>query len=325
MELPGRTYTSTNQYRYGYQGSEKDRELNTNTYTTFFREIDTRIVRWWSYDPKPNPSSSPYVAMGNNPIWYNDIMGDIIKGATKQDAKDAVSDIQSTLKGDKFSKVRELIKVGKDKKTLDKVNCKALNEALKGQKLNADEMSLVFGIVGTLNSKDEHEVSFVKNSDLLSADQEKIFLKGFPALLLDPIREKNNGIPFWLLSGGFTGSGATVPTDKGTYSLLISDVPDKGKTDYYNKDTKGYVSAPGGRPSTFAHEVFGHGRSLALGRITSQHIDAVQTENLVLRVMGFTNVQRDGTNHGDFSQIGKPSEIPAFMDIRQLFLGLMRF
>jgi len=78
MQMPGRTYTATNQYRYGYQGSEKDKELNTNTYNTFFREIDTRIGRWWSIDPKASAFESPYVIMRNNPIWFNDIRGDSI-------------------------------------------------------------------------------------------------------------------------------------------------------------------------------------------------------------------------------------------------------
>ncbi len=78
MQMPGRNYTSTNEYRYGYQGSEKDKELNTNTYTTLFRELDTRINRWWSRDPKAaaSPWSSPYVVNGNNPIIMIDPLGD---------------------------------------------------------------------------------------------------------------------------------------------------------------------------------------------------------------------------------------------------------
>jgi RHS repeat-associated protein len=78
MEMPGRTYVAGNGYRYGYQGSEKDKELNTNTYTTLFREDDTRINRWWSPDPKSSasPWSSPYVVNGNNPIIMIDPFGD---------------------------------------------------------------------------------------------------------------------------------------------------------------------------------------------------------------------------------------------------------
>ena len=76
--MPGRSYVAGTGYRYGYQGSEKDRELNTNTYTTLFREVDTRINRWWSNDPKSavSPWLSPYVSMSNNPIMLVDPLGD---------------------------------------------------------------------------------------------------------------------------------------------------------------------------------------------------------------------------------------------------------
>ncbi|NOQ72871.1 MAG: hypothetical protein GQ574_12750 [Crocinitomix sp.] len=65
-------------YRYGYQGSEKDDEIkgNGNSYTTYFRQLDPRIGRWLSIDPKATSWESPYVSMGNNPILYNDVLGD---------------------------------------------------------------------------------------------------------------------------------------------------------------------------------------------------------------------------------------------------------
>ena len=78
--LPGR-YTGGNLYRYGYQGSEKDDEIANIEgahYTTHFRELDARLNRWWSRDPKSaaSPWSSPYVVNGNNPIIMIDPMGD---------------------------------------------------------------------------------------------------------------------------------------------------------------------------------------------------------------------------------------------------------
>jgi hypothetical protein len=44
MQMPGREF-SQEEYRYGYQGSEKDNELagEGNMYTTHFRALDTRI------------------------------------------------------------------------------------------------------------------------------------------------------------------------------------------------------------------------------------------------------------------------------------------
>jgi RHS repeat-associated protein len=102
MAMPGRQFSS-DKYRYGYQGSEKDKELNTNTYTTFFREIDTRIGRWWSIDPKTNFSESPYVIMNNSPIQYNDILGDSIgpnktKGYNQTMLEKTIKPIELTIK-----------------------------------------------------------------------------------------------------------------------------------------------------------------------------------------------------------------------------------
>jgi RHS repeat-associated protein len=64
-------------YKYGYQGSEKDDEIkgNGNSYTTEFRQLDPRLGRWLSIDPKPEAGVSPYSSMDNNPILFNDKLG----------------------------------------------------------------------------------------------------------------------------------------------------------------------------------------------------------------------------------------------------------
>ncbi len=72
-----------NTYRYGYQGSERDDEMkgSGNSYTTEFRQLDPRLGRWLTIDPKAAsmPWQSPYCSMDNNPIWFNDPLGDIVK------------------------------------------------------------------------------------------------------------------------------------------------------------------------------------------------------------------------------------------------------
>jgi RHS repeat-associated protein len=78
MEMPGRKITTDN-YRYGYNGMEKDDEVkgNGNSYTTEFRQYDPRLGRWLSLDPLMHmfPSMSPYVAFDNNPIYFIDPLG----------------------------------------------------------------------------------------------------------------------------------------------------------------------------------------------------------------------------------------------------------
>ncbi len=79
-------------YRFGFQGMEADDEISGvgNTYTTFFRELDTRIVRWWSVDPMYQQTSyqSPYVAFDNNPIFFADPFGDKVKTTVTEEAKE---------------------------------------------------------------------------------------------------------------------------------------------------------------------------------------------------------------------------------------------
>lgn len=72
---------NSNSYRYGYnKGSEKDDEISgsENHFTTFYREGDTRLLTWWSPDPKVNeqPWQSSYSYMDGNPIAKNDPNGD---------------------------------------------------------------------------------------------------------------------------------------------------------------------------------------------------------------------------------------------------------
>ena len=76
-------------YRYGYQGSEKDNEIKgeSNSYTTHFRQLDPRVGRWLSIDPKATEYESPYSSMKCNPMIYNDILGDTVKFASSQEEK----------------------------------------------------------------------------------------------------------------------------------------------------------------------------------------------------------------------------------------------
>ncbi len=74
-----------------------------------------------------------------------------------------------------------------------------------------------------------------------------------------------------------------------------------------------YLPCPLGREGTTGHEVFGHGRSLALGRgDANQQQDAIRLENLILRVMGQGGIQRDGTDHGTRVKVENTSKLPGY-------------
>ena len=78
MVMPGRSYSS-NSYRYGFNGMEKDDELkgSGNSYDFGARMLDVRLGRWFSTDPlqKKYPDLSPYNFTANNPILFVDYDG----------------------------------------------------------------------------------------------------------------------------------------------------------------------------------------------------------------------------------------------------------
>lgn len=80
--LPGRNYSSDS-YRFGFNGQEKDDEVFGSTGTSYDfgeRMLDSRLGRWLSMDPKAEkyPHSSPYASMGNNPLIFIDEKGEDI-------------------------------------------------------------------------------------------------------------------------------------------------------------------------------------------------------------------------------------------------------
>ena len=77
---PSRSLSTLN-YRYAYQGSEQNPEpygAAATHYTTYFRQLDARLARWWSTDPVVDAWQGPFSSMDNNPIRFNDPRGDDI-------------------------------------------------------------------------------------------------------------------------------------------------------------------------------------------------------------------------------------------------------
>ncbi|HEY4798516.1 MAG TPA: RHS repeat-associated core domain-containing protein [Bacteroidia bacterium] len=78
MAEPGRNF-STNIYRYGFNGMEKNDEWkgSGNIYTTEFRQYDPRLGRWGSTDPMTElaPEETPYSFGFNAPIILSDPSG----------------------------------------------------------------------------------------------------------------------------------------------------------------------------------------------------------------------------------------------------------
>ncbi|HLF51558.1 MAG TPA: hypothetical protein VI621_04620, partial [Flavobacterium sp.] len=77
MPMPGRSFTSSTGYRYGFGGQEMDNEISGqgNMYTAEYWEYDARLGRRWNTDPIIKDWESPYSCFSNNPIYFNDPSG----------------------------------------------------------------------------------------------------------------------------------------------------------------------------------------------------------------------------------------------------------
>jgi hypothetical protein len=77
--MPGRGFTSSIGYRYGFNGMESDYEIKNSggtSYTAEYWEYDSRLGRRWNVDPVVKPNESSYLTFGGNPIWNIDPKGD---------------------------------------------------------------------------------------------------------------------------------------------------------------------------------------------------------------------------------------------------------
>jgi RHS repeat-associated protein len=79
MEMPGRTYTTSSDYNYGFNDKEKSDEINGSgiNYVYGDRIFDTRMGRFLSIDPlqKQYPMLTPYQFASNSPIANVDLDG----------------------------------------------------------------------------------------------------------------------------------------------------------------------------------------------------------------------------------------------------------
>jgi len=80
MVTPGRSFAAGDGYRFGFNGMESQGiDCGCDgVYTSYFRQYDQRIGRWWSIDPKYKVyhGLTPYANNLNNPIKLYDPLGD---------------------------------------------------------------------------------------------------------------------------------------------------------------------------------------------------------------------------------------------------------
>ncbi|MES2430943.1 MAG: hypothetical protein V4556_08400 [Bacteroidota bacterium] len=298
LQMSGRSYTSGNEYRYGFNGQEKSEEIAGGLTTAMFWEYDSRIGRRWNVDPKPEISLSPYNCFGSNPIFYSDYLGDKIKGANTTSANRAVSEIQGTFKGDKAKKLRELFKLSSDNLTMADISEKDFKNAVAG--LSKDVQQLAYAYMNAINSKSSTQtVEMVNMNESLSA-------KGKSATGFTSVASLDVG----------TGGGRTVTESNSKNSYIVIVMNSQTPTqDNITSSTSGYSPIISSAQELLAHELLGHGVGYAKGRTsTYHHDDAVQMTNLYRRTQGM-NAYRNGAGHGSLVILSNATQAPSYAQI----------
>lgn len=275
---------SSPSYRYGYQGSEKDDETagDGNHYTTHYRQLDPRVGRWMSIDPKSTPWESPYVSMGDNPFRYTDALGDTVRGVNKKSGTRAVNAMHEGFAGASGSKIRGLIKLNADGTTLSPISEDDFVDAVAT--LTPDQQSLAYGYYNVINSAETHTVEAVKLGEAFSAEAQAMLAGSGIATPAD------------LLTLGGGGANAQLPGQSGSTTIMVCGLG--AYATGINVDGAGECAITAKSDGeTLSHELVGHGQGHVAGTPDWQHAEAVQMSNLQRRARGIYEY-RDASGHG---------------------------
>jgi hypothetical protein len=223
--------------------------------------------------------------MANNPLRYNDFLGDKIKGANKQSAERELEIIQNSFQGDDGKNMRALFQL--KGKTFKKINQKDFDNAVAKLK-SEDAKALAKGYMTAINDKNDHYVSVIKRNENVSIDDKKV-AEGIGNTLDGRIGgyfDKNDG-------GGTT----LVSEDKTTtFSVIIYDATTS--TELLDKNSNTRINQAADNREISAHEIIGHGLGATSGSPTYRYEDAIQVSNIVLRaVMNLQSAYNDGYKH----------------------------
>jgi hypothetical protein len=258
-------------------------------------------------------TSPPTLVAGCNPCedFTPDPNGGNAGGVTNQDAKLLHNDILNVLnKSTKFDKFKALLKRGpkNNKQFFSKIPPDKLVEALKD--LDTEDQRVFATIVAnTLNSDKLMYIKYFKEDEVLVAPDTPE--RNYSLIPSEIVPKVDKAYFEYYLKFGETGEDG-----KGfTLNELIGDKGAGGTA----KGTNVVISLIRTYWSSYnevipLHEFFGHGRPLSIETPTSLHNqdDALLFENLVWRLLGMPENQRDGHDHANEQLLKDKSALPSF-------------
>jgi RHS repeat-associated protein len=168
MLMPGRSFSSSNGYRFGFNGKEKDNELKGDGNSLDFgaRIYDSRLGRWASLDPLQNeyPSNSAFSFSINSPIVLLDPDGRTVIFSTK-DTKYLTGSSENPI----FRKFEGMIQKSFDEKVKLTINNNTGIVSIsiaKDKKLNESEQKIYNYLYSVISNPDlEVASTLVTNSE----------------------------------------------------------------------------------------------------------------------------------------------------------------
>ncbi|MEW6773875.1 MAG: hypothetical protein AB1304_07740 [Bacteroidota bacterium] len=225
-------------YRFGFNTQEKVNEISPDHYTAKFWEYDARLGRRWNLDPVTKPWESPYSTLSNNPIWFNDVLGDDfinVHTKRKEEAK-----IERDKSENEFEKAKEGFKpyenmTRKEAKSLGKL--KEFKEA-KSRLKSAEKQFKKAELIYQNEAKYESIVNqIIEDFKKVNPEKFEEFNKfnPFGRGVIDIMVEVQSDPIKMLDANG-------IPTGQTTVERVVSKFHSKNKSDDFVKITLQYIN-----------------------------------------------------------------------------------